>query len=89
MIPKMMKSIVLDAMANITLFWLKPSTGLRIWYNKICQSRKVVRPAPTVRYEEARREEIRFDETDADWDVLNEAIAIAKREAVELLKKMG
>ena len=25
-----------------------------------------------------------FDETDADWDVLNEAIAIAKREAVEL-----
>jgi len=53
-------------------------------YKKICQSRKVVRPAPTVRYEESRREEIRFDETDADWDVLNEAIAIAKREAVEL-----
>jgi len=51
-------------------------------YNKICQSRKVVRPAPTVRYEESRRGEIRFDETDADWDVLNEAIAIAKREAV-------
>ena len=55
-------------------------------YNKICQSRKVVRPAPTVRYEESRREEIRFDETDTDWDVLNEAIAIAKREAVELLR---
>ena len=55
-------------------------------YNKICQSRKVIRPAPMVRYEESRREEICFDETDADWDVLNEAIAIAKREAVELLR---
>ena len=55
-------------------------------YNKMCQSRKVIRPAPMVRYEESRREEIRFDETDADWDVLNEAIAIAKREAVELLR---
>ena len=37
-----------------------------------------------VRYEESRREDIRFDETDADWDVLNEFITIAKREAVEL-----
>ena len=27
---------------------------------------------------------VRFDETDADWDVLNEAVAIAKLEAVEL-----
>ena len=48
------------------------------------QNKKVVRPAPTVKYKESRREEIRFDDTDADWDVLNEAIAIAKREAVEL-----
>ena len=48
-------------------------------YSKICQSRKVVHPAPTVRYEEPYREEIRFNETDADWDVLNEFIAIAKR----------
>jgi len=55
-------------------------------YNKICQSRKVVRPAPMVRYEESRRDDICFDETDADWNVLNEAIAIAKREAVELLR---
>ena len=53
-------------------------------YRKICESRKVVRPAPMVRYEESRREDIRFDETDADWDVLNEFITIAKREAVEL-----
>ena len=53
-------------------------------YNKMCQSRKVIRPAPMVRYEESRREDIRFDETDADWDVLNEFITIAKREAVEL-----
>jgi len=54
-------------------------------YNKICQSRrKVVRPVPMVNYKESRREEIRFDDTDADWDVLNEFIAIAKREAVEL-----
>jgi len=53
-------------------------------YRKICESRKVVRPAPTVRYKESRREEIHFDETDADWDVLNEAVANAKREALEL-----
>ena len=53
-------------------------------YRKICESRKVVRPAPMVRYEESRREDIRFDENDADWDVLNEFITIAKREAVEL-----
>ena len=53
-------------------------------YNKMCQSRKVVHLAPTVKYEESRREEIRFDEDDADWDVLNEFVAIAKREAVEI-----
>ena len=52
-------------------------------YNKTCQGRKVVRPAPTVKYKESRREEIRFDD-DADWDVLNEAVAIAKQEALEL-----
>jgi len=53
-------------------------------YRKMYQKKKAVHPAPMVRYEESRREEIRFDETDADWGVLNEFIAIAKREAVEL-----
>ena len=40
-----------------------------------------------VKYKESRREEIRFDDDDDDddWNVLNEAIAIAKREAVELV----
>ena len=53
-------------------------------YRKMHQNKKAVHPAPMVRYEESRREEIRFDETDADWGVLNEFIAIAKQEAVEL-----
>ena len=53
-------------------------------YRKMHQNKKAVHPAPMVRYEESWREEIRFDETDADWGVLNEFIAIAKQEAVEL-----
>ena len=53
-------------------------------YRKMYQNKKVVRPAPMVTYKESRREEIRFTDDDDDWNFLNEAIAIAKQEAVEL-----
>ena len=46
--------------------------------------KKAVHPAPMVKYKEPYLEEIRFNEDDVDWDVLNEFVAIAKQEAVEL-----
>ena len=53
-------------------------------YRKMYQNKKAVHPATMVKYKEPYREEIHFNEDDADWDVLNEFVATAKREAVEI-----